>query len=193
MHPIPTAMSRALFDNLALTLRPWHAPLYIPHPLTSPIICMDVAAHNNHFYVGLYSPFFGSRIICAPPFISSQQQAELFAADAATRLAVRLGYSQITLIGDNSSVLYALERSKAILSIHPWTQTLRRICNRLIWCGLTVHLVWTPSHNQPADPISRADPSDPASLASLASDALCRWQYLLHDPSSLHIMGFLHQ
>ena len=184
-------MQRALADLVALTLRPWNAPTVLTHPLTAPIICMDAALIGPHFQIGLFSPLFGSLVITAPPSITTQQQAELFAADAATRLAVRLGYHSVSLIGDNTGALHALESLRAPLSLHSWVQLLRRIHNRLLWSGLHVHLLWTPTSLQPADPISRLSQLSPISIQTALLSARRTWISLLHTTSVLRLFGHL--
>ena len=186
-----TGMSAGLLDALALSLRAWSAPTTPSLPLFTPIICMDAALVSNHYQIGLYSPTFGARILIAPPEITTQQQAELFAADAALRLSVRLGFPHVTLIGDNSGSLYSLESLRGILAAQQWIRILRRITNRLLWSGLCVHLLWVPSALQPADPISRAKHTNLSNCQNALRTAHQKWSTLWHCSSCLRSFGFL--
>ena len=86
-------------DCIARALRPWRARTPLPAPFTSPVLCEDAAEGGAHFQVGIFGPMVGGRIVCCPGNVNLHQQAELFAVDAATRLAVRLGWSHITYVG----------------------------------------------------------------------------------------------
>lgn len=190
--PQPTrGMRQGLFDCLALSLQPWQARDPLPPPLLTPTICMDAAFVVDHYQVGLWSPIFGTRIICAPPTVLSQQQAELFAADAATRLAARLGWTELTLIGDNRAALFLLESLRPNLQVASLVHILRRIYNRLLWTGLRAHLLWVPSAFQPADGPSRAPPHDTHRVREAMRDADRRWNLLMTSPGTYIPHGIL--
>jgi hypothetical protein len=104
-HP-PPGMCRALGDLLALSIRPWKPPHISSLPWNGPILCCDAAGTDFQFQVGIFGPTTGCRIIRAPPEIQHQQAAELFAIDASTLLAVRLGFKHLTLVGDNLGAIY---------------------------------------------------------------------------------------
>lgn len=189
---LPTlGMQRGLFDCFALSLVPWKAVDPLPAPFLTPTICMDAAKVGSHYQVGLWSPVFGARIICAPPEVLSQQQAELFAADAATRLATRLGWTQLTLVGDNKAALYLLHSLRPNLQVPTMVHILRRILNRLLWSGLRAHLIWVPTDLQPADGPSRATIGDSHSVRDALREADTRWHALLTNPTALAYHGVL--
>ena len=75
-------------DCLALSLRPWQARPALPAPFTSPVLCADAAQMGDSYQVGIFGPMVGGRILRCPDTIVTQQAAELFPLDAATRLAV---------------------------------------------------------------------------------------------------------
>ena len=110
-----------------------------------------------------------------PPEMTSQQQAELYALDAATRLGVRLGLQRLTLVGDNRAMLHLVGTMRPALRNQTLVRTVRRIRNRLLWSGLLLHLMWCPSALQPADPLSRCDISVPAATWRAATEASRRW------------------
>ena len=127
------------------------------------------------YQVGLYSPSVGGRVVACPPHVVTQQQAELYGLDAATRLAVRLGLSRVTVVGDNRGMNHLLLAFRSDLSNQTNVRTLRRIRNRLLWSGLLVHVVWCPSGLQPADPLSRCHIQDMASVLKASHAAHTVW------------------
>lgn len=186
-----TGMQRGLLDCIALSMLPWQVRDPLPPPLLTPVICMDAAFVEDHYQVGLWSPIFGTRIIRTPDYILTQQQAELFAADAATRLAARLGWSQLTLIGDNRAALYLLDSMRPNLQVDQLVRVLRRIYNRILWTGMRAHLLWVPSHLQPADGPSRASPLDTHQVRDAMRDADRRWDLLMNTPRGWEVHGLL--
>ena len=137
--------------------------------------------------MGLFGPTMGGRIIHCPDTIISQQQAELFAIDAATRLAVRLGWSHMTYVGDNTAALQVVHSMKPTLRHLEYTRLTRRIRNRLLWSGLTVALLWVPSAFQPADALSRCTGEDISRLQAAKATGDC-WTLLLRN---LYVAAFI--
>ena len=93
-------------DCTALALHPWEPVQQRVQPLGHLPMCVDAAQGRWGYQIGLLLPNSLARVLLAPPEIHSQQEAELFAIDAATRLAVRLGMKDLTIIGDNMGALY---------------------------------------------------------------------------------------
>ena len=184
----PPGMCRALGDLFALSLRTWTAPSASSLPWTEHILCCDAATIDGTYQIGIFGPTIGCRILRAPPEIQSQQAAELYAIDATTRLATRLGMQQLTLVGDNLGAIYLTLSLRTPLSSLPLCRTLRRIYNRLLWSKLTLHLVWVPSALQPADPPSRACPMAPT-IHNVAKQSRDRWLLLLQHLDAAWFMG----
>ena len=115
-----------------------------------------------------------------PPDVVTQLQAELYGLDVGTRLAVRLGLSRVTIVGDNKGMNHLLLGFRPDLGNQTNVQTLRRVRNRLLWSGLLVHVVWCPSALQRADPLSRCQVDEPASVARAACAAHSLWDKLCH-------------
>jgi hypothetical protein len=134
--------------------------------------------------VGQVGPAFGIRLLRCPAFITTQQSAELFALDAATRLAVRLRWHHATIIGDNSGALYTLESLRPQLSNSVNSTTTRRIFNRLLQSGLFCHLLWAPTAFMPADAASRFQLLPGTSLPQLFQKTLATWKLLA---TNLHV------
>ena len=106
------------------------------------------------YQTGMFSPSLGIRIIRCPHEVANQQIAKLFALDAATRVAARLGWTKCTYVGDNAASLQMVHTMRPSLHNTVICQILRRIRNRLLWTAMTVHLLWVPSGLQPGDPSS---------------------------------------
>ena len=182
------AMIRGLHDLVALAFRPWWAPRVSSAPFQTPVLCGDAARHSTHYQVALFGPQTGARLVHCPMEIMSQQTAELFAFDSATRLAVRLGWRALTYVGDNTAVLHLVLRLRPSLQNQVIVKLIRRIRNRLLWSRLTVHLVWVPSPLQPADALSRC----PLILDQLEAGrrrTLDCWSVLMNDISLARVFG----
>ena len=175
---LPVGMVRGLADCFCLSLRPWRAERDVPAPCTTPVLCGDAPALGTQFRVGLFGPMVGARFLLCPGDVVSQQEAELYALDAATRLAVRLGWSHLTYVGDNSAALHVVRTMRPYLRNERYVRLVRRIRNRLLWSGLTVALIWVPSCLQPADPLSRCPLTAPG-MQRGTLDCMHLWETLL--------------
>jgi hypothetical protein len=184
----PPGMCRALGDLFALSLRPWNPPAAPSTPWNEYVLCCDAAAVDGAYQIGIFGPTVGCRILRAPPEIQTQQAAELYAIDATTRLAARLGMNQLTLVGDNLGAIYLTLSLRPPLSSLPLCRTLRRLYNRLLWSKLTLHLIWVPSALQPADPPSRACPMAPT-IYNVATQSQERWLLLLQHLDAAWFIG----
>ena len=190
--PRPTlAMARGLSDTLALALRPWRALTTRPLPFTTPIMCADAARLGSTYQVGLYGPTTGGRILTCPEEVTNQQEAELYAFDATTRVAVRLGWQHLTYVGDNAGMLALAISMRPPLRCPKLVTMIRRIRNRLLWSGLCVCLLWVPSCLQPADPLSRCSMQIGSRTTSILQ-AQARWQTLLTCLACCRYLGHSH-
>ena len=184
-------MTQGLNDTLALALRPWCSRNSTPAPLTTPVICADAAQRCSTYQVGLYGPTIGGRVLTCPPEIKNQQEAELYAFDAATRLAVRLGWRYLTYVGDNAGTLALAHSLRPPLRCPALVTMLRRLRNRLLWSGLCVCLLWVPSCLQPADPLSRCNMQERCRTTSILQ-AQERWLNLLACLQCCRYLGHSH-
>ena len=193
-HYLPRAyfnMARSLLDLCVTTLTPWTAPTAIPPPWLCTPVCLDAAYVNKGYQVGLFSPTWGGRIVRCPDYVTSQQAAELYAIDAATRLAVRLGLHHVSLFGDNLGALHIFRTLRPPISSPALLTTTRRIANRLRWSNLRAHLLWVPSGTQPADPLSRCLRECPISLTQYIILTKTRWYILCSDTYIAEKIGLL--
>lgn len=182
-------MVYSLFDATILSCSPWEATDPIPPPFFTHVICGDAARFADSYYIGLFSPSFGAKLSLCPPYVSSQQQAEYFALDYATNLAVRLHWNSLTYIGDNMGVCYIATNLRPQLSSPVLCTITRRILNRLLWSKLNTHILWCASQNQPADPISRIPFSRDHHQAVTTASEL--WDHLCTSFSVVKYIGIL--
>lgn len=187
-HP-SLGMTRGIMDSFSISCVDYRLPPTPPLPFTTHVVCGDAAQHAKGYHVGLFSPTFGSRIIRCPPQVVTQQAAELFAVDAATRLATRLGWTQYTYVGDNTAALAITTNLRPPLYNAVMTNITRRIRNRLLWTNSQVHLVWVPSFLQPADPPSRANPL--CTTEHVDREAAERWDLLTQCLNLARYFGLL--
>ena len=97
----------------------------------------------------------GSRFFPCPPWILTQQAAELYAAYRALSLAAFRCHRSLHLFLDNHAAIHSLLRGRGRSPLIPQNHTLRRISHLLYWSGLTAALHYVPSPLNPADPLSR--------------------------------------
>ena len=107
------------------------------------------------YYVGVWEQHLGSRFFTCPPWIVTQQAAELFGAVKALSLAAFRADRSIHLYLDNHAAIYSLLRGKARSPLIPQNRILRRLCYLLHWSGVVAALHYVPSDLNPADPPSR--------------------------------------
>ena len=184
-------MCRALVDLAITAISPWFARDPPAAPWASVPVFVDAASSPEGFQIGIFSPTWGCRVVRAPPQVTNQQQAELYALDAASRWAVRLGTSEITFVGDNLGVLHMAASLRPALSSAIACTTVRRILNRARWSGLRAHLLWTPSGLQPADPLSRCDRGSNTSTSDALAEVARRWSIIAATPHLCEYIGIL--
>ena len=125
---------------------------------------------QTSYPVGSLGPA-GAVLDPCPPWITTQQAAELWGTVVALDQAQRCGAHQLVLVGDNAGALAHLLWGRAS-PVRPHQQrTLRRVAHRLRWMGITVTVEWVPSGLKPADAISRAADGRGARAAVLEAAA----------------------
>jgi hypothetical protein len=189
-HSFPSMM-RPLFHLFLIGLNPWFARDPIPPPFFTPIICTDAAIVHDFAQIGIYSPILGGRIFRKQLPYPSQQFAELLAMEIAIKLAQRLGWTATTIIGDNQGTLYLMKSFSAPIGNSFMCTTLRRILNNLRHTPITAHLIWCPSHIQPADPLTRLQELS-APTPDAAQEVMDRWTTLSSNFAICKNMGILH-
>ena len=155
IHHGPSSLSktnmhftRATLEALAMTFPAWRA---VPEPTlpdpASPRFFADAArAPWGTYFVGVWEVNMGTRFFPCPPWVLSQQAAELFAAYRALTLAAFRRASPCHLYLDNHAAIYSLLRGRAHSSLLPQNRILRRVSHLLHWSRLSVSLQFVPSH-----------------------------------------------
>ena len=113
------------------------------------VLFVDGAHDGPSWRMGGFSEFLGVRSVVARRLhAQSPQPVELQSLVWGVRLAVRLGYTTLTLVAQLLKV-----RAKSVLSAQE--SVLRGLARRLVCSGLVVRVLWVPSGFQPADRMSR--------------------------------------
>jgi hypothetical protein len=116
---------------------------------------VDAAYWKGSYYAGLWAEKLGTRVWRAPPWIRSQQQAELWSMEMGLKVVAYRRKQGVTLVGDNMAAVHSLKRLRA--GVGHWVQNriLKRVIHLLRWSGAHVNIAWVGSKDNPADPMSR--------------------------------------
>ena len=119
-HFTPARVLRGLAEALAISLFPWMAK---PPPPPKPLWFTDAAFDGAQFWCSIWHTELGFRIYQAPPWITSQQSAELYSITVAARIAAFRGLPAVSIASDNLAALYALLHCRASPSAKAHTHT----------------------------------------------------------------------
>ena len=127
--------------------------------------------------MGAFSPLFGVRSGRCPPWITSQQQAELFGVLFAARLAMYRCWPAASIISDNTAAVGVIANFRAASAMWGAPGTLVNAC-------LHVRIAWMPGSLMPADFPSRLFryTPHPTPLVAAAHDAWRQWAQLCSVP-----------
>jgi hypothetical protein len=148
----PPKILRGLLEAIAIAFHPWFGQ---PCPGSSETWYVDAARQFHSFYVGLWAPPGKLRITQCPPWVKSQQAAELFAVEFAIRVAAYEGKRALSVATDNMAAVFSTLHTKASTKLHAQNRILRRMQHLMRWACLHVSISWVPSDANPADPLSR--------------------------------------
>ena len=149
--------TRATLEALAMTFPSWRvvSPT-APTDHRSPRFFADAArAPWGAYFVAVWEFSLGTRFFPCPPWVASQQAAELFAAYRALTLIAFRHSPPCHLYLDNHAAIFSLLRGRARTTLLPQNRILRRISHLLHWSCVAVDLHFVPSRLNPADPPSR--------------------------------------
>ena len=151
-----------------LPLRPWlflftafvlsHLPSTaraLPPPCTMAPIFVDAAPFQSSFIVSMLRPHSFATTVVAPPWVSSQQDAEMYAIFHALRQASLLRLAHVCLYTDNMSVFYTLSSLRVSSFTPARARILRRIVRICLSSGIRFQMTRIPSRLNPADAFSR--------------------------------------
>ena len=150
-------LARSLLEALAMSFPAWRSDSMptTPGPLAPRFFADAAQSPAGTFFVGVWERSMGSRFFPCPPWVLTQQAAELFAAYRALTLAAFRNCTSLHLFLDNHAAIHSLLRGRARSPLIPQNRVLRRISHLLHWSGLTAAVHYVPSQLNPADPLSR--------------------------------------
>ena len=163
----PPAVLRGLMEAIAVSLTPWQAPPALTDRAETWFV--DAAFDDGGWTAALWTAWRGIRIWALPPWVKTQQGAELAAIQMAAKTAAYEGLTNLHLVADNMSAIWSTIRSKGSTGSPDRARHLRRIAHTLRWSHLRMRLSWIASRFNPADCPSRK--SKYQSFLHMAADA----------------------
>ena len=126
-----------------------------PPPLTFPPFFVDAAPQTPLFRVGTNHDSRCVTSCLAPPWVSTQNQAEMYAVFHCLRQAGLRKHSYICVITDSTATFFALLSGRASANHPVFLRVLRRIWRIVHEFGLKVAVALVSSENNAADAPSR--------------------------------------
>ena len=131
------------------------------------------------------------RIWKLPPWVTTQQGAELASIEMATKTAAYEGLTQLHLVADNMSAMWSTVRNKSSTASPARARHLRRIAHTLRWSQIRMRISWVASRFNPTDCPSRVSTYE--SFVHMAADAEATYRALQHYPQHTpKHMGWAH-
>ena len=180
----PTLVLRALAEAIAAALVPWTAPRAVP---SGPTWFVDAAGTHSAYWSGIWSPYLRPKTVHHPPWVHTQQAAELAGVIHAIKIAAYQGHTTLILIIDNQAAIASVISRKATYKCQAQQRLLRQLHHVLRWSGLQVACYWVPSALNPADPPSRSWKYDAAIQVDLQAWRV--YASLLQSPFSPLFVG----
>ena len=139
--------------------------LHLPSHTRSHAFFCDAAECGSRFRVGVVgSPGLYRSYLC-PQWVHSLQQAELYGAYSALKVAVGCRLHSVVIGIDNDPVRQQLVSLRASTGCPQQLRILRRIFWLRVWSGLHAAAFRVPSALNPADPLSRLHQLNSRALA----------------------------
>ena len=151
---VPFAVCRGLLEAIAAGGRGWE-----PQATEGPAIRVYTDAAEcpvapGGFFVGVWSSE-GPAIRRCPPWVATQQSAELYGVVCALDMARSVGCRHVDLVMDNVGAIAQVLWGRASTLLVAQQRILRRLAHRLRWQGVSVGLRYVESALNPADCVSR--------------------------------------
>ena len=156
-----------LFVILPLRARP------LPPPLCMPLVFCDAATFGSCFLVGVWKRDSFASVVDTPRWVTSLQQAELYAVFHAVRLLSLRSFSSACLVTDNLSTFFTVTAGRIAASPHTRLRLLRRINRICLSSPMQLEMALVPSRHNPADPYSRLSCHHPLSVDAAARSRFC--------------------
>ena len=131
-------------------------PRALPPPCTMPPIFVDAAPfHRGSSLISLFRPHPFATTVQSPPWVLSQQDAELYAIFHAIHQAHLIKLSHVCIYTDNFSAFFTLISGRVPSTQPTRARILRRIYRMCITNDIKFQLVRLPSKLNPSDLYSR--------------------------------------
>ena len=130
------------------------------------------------YRVGLYTHEVHRVFDCAV-WVTTQEIAEMYRVWVIVKYSANRSLSHVTMLQDNMQAVWGTVNLRA--RTHHWKQQriLRAIVHWLRTSQLIVHVVWVPSHLQPADPLSRVSDINRQQIQAATGHARDIWSKLI--------------
>ena len=148
----PTLVLRALAEAIAAALVPWTAPQVVP---CGPTWFVGAAGTHSGYWSAIWSPYLRPKIVHHPPWVQTQQAAELAGVIHAIKVAAYQGHTTLNLVIDNQAAIASVITGKATYRCPAQQRLLRELHHVLRWSGLQITCYWLPGVFNPVDPPSR--------------------------------------
>ena len=164
---LPRAIWYSLLNVILLAAQPTQARR-LPPPPCMPLVFCDAAPHGSSFLVAVWKRDSFASVTETPSWVTSLQQAELYAIFHCVRLLSLRKLSMACLITDNLGAFYTVATGR--VSAYSRTR-LRLLCriNRICASStLQLEIALVPSVHNAADPYSRLFEHHPLSVDAAA-------------------------
>ena len=168
---LPTLLPRNVWCSLLVACLGAALPLKgrpLPPPLCMPLMFCDAAPSSEGFLAACIRPCSFAVAVPTPPWIQSQQAAELYAVFSCIRQAAIHRLSHVCVVVDNEAAYHTVKSGKASGRHWERVRLLRRINRMCVTHHIHVELALTPSASNAADVFSRFHDHHPDSCPVLA-------------------------
>ena len=166
------AMARSLATAIVCDVPPVQL-LHRPHTKTHTFFSDAAEAHDAFRVRVVGAPgCYGTSI--TPPWVNSLQQAKLYAAYCAVKVAVYKGSRSVAVRVDNDAARAQLSSVSATTACRAQQRILRRFFWLRAWSGVRLHFFGVPSPYNPADPLSRIQDFPRWSSVTKAAEHHCQ-------------------
>ena len=125
----PPAVLRGLMEALAIGITLWQAPPALD--VTEETRYVDAAYDDHRWTAALWIPGRGMRIWRQPPWVDTQQGAELAAIEIGSKFSVYEGLTQLHVVADNMSAIRSAITNKSSIASPAQARHLRHIAHAL--------------------------------------------------------------
>ena len=143
-------------------------PRRLPLPFTMPIVYTDAAPGDCSFVIASCKPRAFATSAPAPPWVRSQQSAELYAVFHTLRQLVLRSYTHACIVVDNAASYYTVLSGRVSCACPERLRIVRRINRLCIQSHFQFQLALVRSENNAADHFSRISSLGAAAAASTA-------------------------